>query len=236
VTQHRIAFVCWVLLLLVGPVGASAQGPYPDQDRYQLNWSARLVNGFGAAVGTLPRTFIMETALRADFLWGKPGDEHFRIGPAVDLRSATFHTIEAGAGLTILLPVYRGYPITLTATAGYALRKEELGGNGLFVSNTFAWGYRSYNYHSRYGVAFNGFVSTRHHLDERKAIEITAGIELDVELAIGVPARMLIQLFRRGDPDEPEEVEGEEVEEAEPSSDAAMVGPRRVPLSRAIAF
>lgn len=238
-TQHRSALSSLVLGMLLLPALAGAQPlypepDYPDPDAFELNWSARLVNGFGASVGSLEQHFIMETALRADFLWGKPGDQHFRLGPAVDLRTATFHTIEAGAGGTILFPVFRGYPITLTTTVGYALRKSDLGGNGFFVSNTFAWGYRSFNYHSRYGIAFNGFISTRHHLDARHALEVTGGIELDVELAIGIPARVLIQLFRKGDPDEPEEEEAEEEPEADEASEG--FGPRRVPPSRAIAF
>lgn len=221
------------LFVVFGTTEAEAQ--YPDPDKFQLNWSARLVNGFGASIGSLERSFILETAVRGDFLWGKPGDEHFRLGPAFELRTGSFHTLEGGLGGSILLPVFRGYPIVLTSVAGYAFRKSDLGGDGFYVANTFAWGYRSYNWHSRYGVAFNGFITTRHHLDQRHAVEVTGGIEIDVELAIGIPARVLIQLFRRGPPDEPEDEEGDEVEE-EPSQETAAYGPRRVPRSRAIAF
>lgn len=237
VTQHRIANVSRVLGLLVvlGASPVSAQPDYPDPERYTLNWSARMINGFGATIGSLDRDFILENGIRADFLWGKPGDEHFRIGPAVDLRTAGFHSVEAGAGGSILLPVFRGYPIVLTVTAGYALRRASLGGDGFFLSNTVAWGYRSYNWHSRYGVGFNAFVSTRHHLDQRQAVEVTGGIELDVELAIGIPARALIMLFRGRDPDEPEDDEGE-VEEGESPETASTHGPRRIQPARAIAF
>jgi hypothetical protein len=129
----------------------------------------------------------------------------------------------------------------LTSVAGYAFRKSDFGDDGFYVSNTFAWGYRSYNWHARYGVAFNGFITTRHHLDQHQAVEVTGGIELDIELAIGIPARALIMLFRGRDPDEPEDEaddddDSDDAEEAAEAAESASIGPRRVPLTRAIAF
>lgn len=177
----------------------------PSSARADVQWSSRLGFGFGAAMGELERAFVYENTIRIEALFGGRGDEHVRVGPAVDFRTRAFRSAEGSAGLGLLLPIARGYPIVLTATAGYALRREDLlagWGNGPIFVGTMAWGYRSYDFHDRYQMGFHVFVSARLHLDEPSRWELTAGIELDLEMLFVVPARFLITLFRRGPPDE----------------------------------
>ncbi|MCB9604831.1 MAG: hypothetical protein H6721_20010 [Sandaracinus sp.] len=192
--------------LLVGIVGFF--GTFASPARADVQWSSRLGFGFGAAMGDLERAFVYENTIRVEALFGGRGDEHVRVGPAIDLRTRTFRSAEGSAGLGLLLPIARGYPIVLTATAGYAFRKNDvLAGweDGPIFVGTAAWGYRSYDFHDHYQIGFHVFVSTRVHLDQVSRWELTAGIELDLEMLFVVPARFFVSLFRRGPPDEPDE-------------------------------
>lgn len=174
----------------------------PEGPRAQV--SARFGFGFGATTGELQREFIYENLLRMEVLFGAPGDEHARVGPALELRTWAFDTAEASVGAAVLLPIARGYPLTISATAGYAARSGPTpsGPIGVF---TLTWGYRSYNFHGRYGLGLQIFVSGRVRWDEPRQWEVTAGIEIDLEAMIAIPALFLFSLFRGGPPDEPEE-------------------------------
>lgn len=67
---------------------SSASAQYPDPNRRIVQVSGRLYNGFGFARGIPHRGLMGDTGVRADALWGKPGDEHFRFGPQLDIRSS----------------------------------------------------------------------------------------------------------------------------------------------------
>lgn len=169
--------------------------------------SARLGFGLGGSVGDSAQPgLLIETVLRSEILFGAAGDEHFRVGPALDLRFQRFRTFEAAAGVAVLMPIARGFPIVLTLGAGYAFRDEDARPD-TFVLATLAWGYRSYNFHSRYGYGLQVYVSGRVDTDIGAA-EITGGIEIDFGF-VALPAIMAVQAARRGDPDEPEEEEDE---------------------------
>ena len=171
-------------------------------------FSGRIGFGFGAALGDLDKEFLFEMLLRGEVLFGAPGDEHVRVGPALDLRTVDISTFEAALGATILLPIARGYPITLTAAAGYAFRADGLQSRGFPITNgpiavaTLTWGYRSYDFHNVYGAALQVFVSARVHLDDVSRFEITAGIEVDLEYLVLIPALFFRMLTKKGDPDE----------------------------------
>ena len=145
---------------------------------------------------------LVETTLRSELLFGAAGDEHVRFGPAIDLRANRFDSFEAAGGAALLLPVFRGYPFVITAGLGYAFRRQpEV--DGAFFVGTIAWGYRSYNFHGRYGLGLQLYVSTRVGLDEAR-YEITAGIEIDLEALFVIPIAMIVTAARGGPPDEPE--------------------------------
>lgn len=172
----------------------------PSVGRADFQASARLGFGLGGAIGARAQPgLLIETVLRSELLFGAPGDEHFRVGPALDLRSQRFRTFEAAAGVAVLLPVARGFPIVLTLGAGYAFRDEDARKDSFFLG-TLAWGYRSYNFHSRYGYGLQVYVSSRLDTDAG-AVEITGGVEIDFGIVV-LPAIMAVQGMRRGDPDE----------------------------------
>lgn len=193
----RVGLLCMGLLAALA-LGATA--------RADVQGSVRSGTGFGASTGALEREFLVETTLRSELLFGDRGDEHVRLGPALELRSIDFETIEAGAGGAVLFPIARGYPIVLSALVGYAWRRAPIG-DGPFAVATLAWGYRSFNFHSRYGLGLQIYVSARMHLNQPRAIEVTAGIEIDLAATVVIPVRFIVTAIRRGDPDEPEEPE-----------------------------
>lgn len=174
-----------------------------------VQWSARYGFGMGAASAAMSEDFLLdsrlqiEQTLRTELLFGRPGDERFRVGPAFDLRFQRLDTAEVAGGLSVLFPIARGYPLVVTAAAGYAARAQPQTDGGIFVG-TVAWGYRSYNFHSFYGLGLQVYVSSRVHLDDVSRFEITAGIEIDLAAMFVIPAMFLISLFRGGPPDEPE--------------------------------
>ncbi len=168
-------------------------------------WNARLGIGFGGSLGGAEPDFLYTNSLRAEVLFGAPGDEHIRLGPALELRTADFCSIEGAGGATLLLPLFRGFPLTVSALVGYAARRDRE--SGAFVAGILTWGYRSYDFHDPYQMGFQIFVSARTDLHENPVTEITAGIELDLEALFVLPARLIISFFRGGSPDEPESVE-----------------------------
>jgi hypothetical protein len=176
-------------------------------------WSARLGLGFGASRGDIHDEFIVEQSIRSELLFGQPGDEHLRVGPALEIREIDFDTFEVSAGAAVLLPLFRGYPIVLSALGGYALRRQRFGGDGPFVVATFAWGYRSYNWHHWWQIGLQPFISARVHLDEPNGWEIVGGVEIDLAAIVGIPVLFFKMLASRGHPDEPEEQEEQEEQE-----------------------
>lgn len=175
----------------------------PSLGRADFQASARLGFGLGGTVGDNAQPgLLIETVLRSEILFGAAGDEHFRVGPALDLRFQRFQTFEAAVGLAVLMPIARGFPLVVTLGAGYAFRDEDARPDTFFLG-TLAWGYRSYNFHSRYGYGLQVYVSSRLDTDAG-AVEITGGVEIDFGFVL-LPAIMAVQAMRRGDPDEPEE-------------------------------
>ncbi len=175
----------------------------------RVQWSARYGLGLGFASAAMADDFalssrlLVEQTLRTELLFGAPGDEHFRVGPALDLRFQRFDTVEVAGGAAVLFPIARGYPLVLTAGAGYAFRAQPQDDGG-FLLGTLAWGYRSYNFHSFYGLGLQIYVSARAHLDDLGRYEITAGVEIDLAALFVIPAMFFISLIRGGPPDEPE--------------------------------
>ena len=143
---------------------SSASAQYPDPNRRIVQVSGRLYNGFGFSRGIPHGGLMGDTGIRADAIWGKPGDEHFRFGPQLDIRSSctlpVFLTcihnmsLEAGLGPTLLIPFRRGYPIQISPNVGYAFRRDIFGGDGFYLSNTLSWGYRPYNHHGYWQLDF----------------------------------------------------------------------------------
>lgn len=184
------------------PIALAMLLAVPPLARAEPQVSARLNLGGGARFEHGDARGLFDMGLRSEVLFGAPGDEHARFGPAVDIRTATFRTIEAAAGAALLVPTWRGYPIVLTTAVGWAARRHDQS-SPVFVG-TLAWGYRSYNFHGPYGFGLMGYVSGRADLGAPHGWEIIGGVEIDLEFLVAVPVMSMRMMFQRGKPDEPQ--------------------------------
>ncbi len=185
-----------VAAILALPGAASA-------DDWDARVSARLALGGGAYIAEQsPDPWpLFEVALRSDLLFGEARPAQVRFGPAIDLRTEGFRTLELAGGLALLLPIDSGFALTVTAGAGWGARPE--GRDGALALGQLAVGWRPYNYFSAYSWAINFYAGARAQLMEPRVWEVTAGIEIDLEILFVIPVMFVVELARAGDPDEP---------------------------------
>jgi len=179
----------------------------PAQADWDVQLSSRLQLGGGAWIAEQnPSPWpLLEVGLRADLLAGEATSERVRFGPAFDLRTEGFRTLEVGGGLAVLWPTGQGFGFTTTLGAGWGARPEDR--DGAFAMGQIAFGWRPYNYFSPYAWTAGVYAAGRVQLENERAWEITVGIEFDFELLVAIPILFLVELIEAEDPDEPEEPE-----------------------------
>jgi len=182
--------------VLALPCAASA-------DDWDARVSARLALGGGAYIAEqgLDPWPLFELGLRSDLLFGEARPAQVRFGPAIDLRTEDFRTFELAGGVAVLLPIDSGFALTVTAGAGWGARPE--GRDGALALGQLAVGWRPYNYFSAYSWAINLYAGTRVQLMEPRVWEVTAGIEIDLEILFVIPVMFVVELAQARDPDEP---------------------------------
>ncbi len=186
-------------LIAVASIGSWMGAPESAHADAQV--SSRLGIGGGArrgALGAVDGRF--EMLLRAEVLFGGARPDVVRVGPAIDLRTGNFASAEVAGGLTLLLPVASGWPLWLTAGAGYAARDD--GPSAAIGLVTIAFGYRDYDYSDPYGFAVDVYATYRTDFEDPSRFEITAGLSFDLELIFVLPTRLLATWITAGDPDE----------------------------------
>jgi hypothetical protein len=187
-----------VIAIVVAFIGLS---PAPVHADAQV--SARLAAGAGAAFPEAADTaFLFELALRSELLFGEDAIDVVRVGPAIDVRTGNFESFEGALGATLLLPVAEGWPLWLTAGLGARARAND--DHAAFALATLAFGFRPYNYLSAYGFGLGFYASARADLDATPRYELTAGVEIDLEFLVVIPAMFVYTWLSGGDPDEPE--------------------------------
>lgn len=169
---------------------------------WDLQLSSRLQVGGGVWIAEQdPAPWpLFEMGLRVDALFGEAHPEQVRFGPAADLRTEGFRTLEVGGGLAILWPTGSGFGVTTTFGAGWGARPEDR--DGAFAFGQLAFGWRPYNYFSAYGWTAGVYAAGRAQMENGRAWEITIGIELDLELLVAIPFMFFVELARPQDPDE----------------------------------
>jgi hypothetical protein len=163
--------------------------------------SARMGMGAGKRFAEVLDQPIFTTVLRSEALFGAPEPRRFRIGPALELRTADFASLEAALGGSIAIPMPGDFPLGLTGLLGYGARRQAP--DAPVGIATLTWGYRGYNYHSWYGYGLNVFVSARRDLSGEPLAEITGGIEVDLAFVALVPILGVRNVIASEDPDEP---------------------------------
>ncbi|MDB4974244.1 MAG: hypothetical protein JWN48_2585 [Myxococcaceae bacterium] len=142
---------------------------------------------------------IVAVGLRADVTFGRAKPGQFRLGPAVEFRTANFKTLEAAAGGCILIPTTGETAFGLYGLFGAATRKDAP--DGPVAIGTLTWGFRSYAYNEHwYGYGLNLFGSYREHLGSEGLHEITGGIEVDMMFTTLIPIAAIANFIGGGDP------------------------------------
>jgi hypothetical protein len=159
--------------------------------------SVRSVIGAGKRFAHVGDDVVFDTALRGEAMFGPPHHRAFRWGPAFELRTANWQSIEGAAGAGVLVPT-GDFALGLTGLVGYAARKRAP--DGAVGIGTLSWGYRGYNYHHWYGWGLHAYVSGRHSLTGDDVLEITGGFEIDIMFTTIIPILFIKNLFTSDDP------------------------------------
>lgn len=170
----------------------------PHRAQADAQFSARNFLEFGKRKADAGDQFIVGLGFKADLMFGAPKPRAFRIGPAVELRTVDFASLEAAAGGGILIPLPGDCPIGLYGMIGAAARKNAP--DGMVGIGTVTWGFRGYNYHSWYGYALNLYGSGRKHIGDEDLVEWTGGVEVDITFTTLVPLMAIRNFITGGDP------------------------------------
>lgn len=169
--------------------------------QYDAQITSRLFVGGGAEFpAQRPTNALLDFGARAEVLIGDAAAQRFRIGPGIDLRTATFQTFEAAGGVALLLPLGFDFAIELMLGAGFAARPN--GHDGGIGVLTLRAAYQPYDHFDCYshGVAIYG--TGRGGLDGQ-TWEVTGGLEIDFEFLVATPLVYVITALSGHDPDEP---------------------------------
>lgn len=171
----------------------------PRSAHADAQYSARLSLGAGKRFADIDDEVGFETGVRAEAMFGPPRHRSFRVGPALEVRTLDFATIEAGAGAGVLVPT-GDFALGIVGLLEYAARK--VAPDGLLAVGTLSWGYRGYNYHSAYGWGLHLYASARKSITGDDVLEFTGGVEIDFMFIAVVPALAIKNLFTKDDPHE----------------------------------
>jgi len=191
VRSFAFAFVCGSLCVLVWASPAAAQ--------IDAQITSRLFLGGGAELpAQRPASALFDFGARAELLIGDAAAQRFRIGPGVDLRTATFATFEAAGGVALLLPLGLDFAIEAMLGAGFAARPG--GHDGGIGVLTLRAAYQPYDHFDCYshGVAIYG--TGRAGLDGQ-TWEVTGGLEIDFEFLLATPIVYVVTAMSGHDPD-----------------------------------
>ncbi len=119
--------------------------------------------------------------LRFDALFLRNKEPSMAIGPYIDVLTQRFSTLEAGGGLSWLLPAFPSLPFVLSA--GGLARSSERGVEPALAAGVF-FGSRGYNFHGSYGMANGFFVDGRFGIGGSRQGDLVMGIRLDLELLV----------------------------------------------------
>ena len=127
---------------------------------------------------------------RGDLFLLRQRDRDIGVGPFGEVLTEGFHTLEAGGGLSVLLPVFESFPVILSGGA-YARRAPSLGWEA-GVSSTLFFGAMGYNFHSKYEMQNGLFVSNRYGLGDGRQWDVIIGVRLDL-MVFALPALFIYE-------------------------------------------
>jgi hypothetical protein len=152
---------------------------------------------FGAALNDAvgPRSLAPAVHLgaRGDVLLLRSNPRQMGVGPYVDVATGGFESIDAGAGVSWLLPLLEDVPLVLSG-GGFARNGQERTWAPGLEGTLFA-GSRSFNYHSVYGMALGFFAQSRWIPASPATLDVVLGVQLDLEV-LALPVLFVINGFR----------------------------------------
>jgi len=140
----------------------------------------------GAAIGQQGQFWddaAFHLGARGDVLFGRERGSDAAYGPYVELGTLDFSRIELGGGASVLAPVHEDLPLVFSIGGLAAIDGD--GAHPLGTASLF-WGSRSYNYHSRYGMAAGLLVSARQGLSAPYETSLLIAAQLDF-VALSLP-------------------------------------------------
>lgn len=192
--------------LLVAAAVSLASSVASAQPEVQIG--SRLALGGGAEFAQTPSASpgaLFELAIRAEALFGERFADRLRVGPALDVRTANFRTIEVAGGGMLLVPFGWGFAMTVMAGAGYAIRdpyQPSVDRHGAIAVATLALGYRPYDHFDPYGHGISLYASGRAAFAGWESWEAVIGLEVDLEFVVWSPVAMVVTAASGGDPHE----------------------------------
>ncbi|HEX5655703.1 MAG TPA: hypothetical protein VFX59_00845 [Polyangiales bacterium] len=219
----------YLFYLAILALFALAAGAHPQHARADSLTSARTFLEMGKRDADSGDKLFAGLGVVADTTFGRAKPKAFRVGPAIELRTVNFGTLEAAAGATMLLPLPGELYIGLYGLAGAAARKKAP--DGLTGIGKVTFGFRAYPYDNWYGYGLNVYGAGRKAINgDESLVEWSGGVEVDVEFTVITPLLFFRNLVTAHDPyeegmperreedeeeaqDEPEEEREEEDEE-----------------------
>jgi hypothetical protein len=181
-TRWLVGLAALAAIGSIAPVAAGAP---------QANAGLTIGGGTGAPGGG---GGLFHLGARADVLFLRERGTDMAIGPYVDFATASFSTLEAGAGAEWLLPVRDDLPLVVSAGAferrapGFAWEPG--------AEATLFFGSRSYNFHSWYELVVGVFAQGRYGLGDARQREIIFGLQFDFAL-LAYPFVFAYEALRR---------------------------------------
>lgn len=110
---------------------------------------------------------------RGDVLFLRERTADFGFGPYLSLGTTAFEDVRVTGGVSALLPLSEDFP--LVVSLGGLVR----GAGDFGVSSSVFWGFRSYNFHSAYNLAFGLSLAAERTLGERGGNALALGVQVD---------------------------------------------------------
>lgn len=187
-----------LLLLAIASFAPAARA-----DGLDAQVSSRLLLGGGIGIDpSLEGVF--DLGARVDVYVGDDRPARVRLGPELELRTATFETVEATLGPALLLPVSGDFTLGLALGAGYAWRLPRAldpARDGVVVSGTLRFGYQPYDSYDPYSMGLHVYVTGRAGFADQERYEVILGLEVDLELIFVAPVMFIVTALSGHEPD-----------------------------------
>jgi hypothetical protein len=130
---------------------------------------------------------------RGELLLFRSNPRQMGFGPYLDVATAGFENVDAGGGVSWLVPLVEDVPVVLSGGAFARNGQERSWAPG--VEGTLFAGSHSYNFHSWYAMAVGFFAQSRWVPASPATFDVVLGVQLDAELLV-LPALFVMNALR----------------------------------------